>query len=177
MKKYLAFSLFLVLTLPITAMAHPLKLTASLVEYDVTSKSVNVECKVFRDDFQSSLKKSVLQGVDKQDITRDGKIKIIEAYFKKHYSIIHNGSILPMRLQSSRFIRGQNVVVMRFKINPVTLKEGDNLIIKNALFFEDFGYAQSNRIVIRIPSFSIDDQHVATMDKPIKRFTLGALTR
>ena len=157
-------------------MAHPLKLTASLIEYNSKSKSLTMECKVFRDDFQKSLRKSVLKGVDKSDVTREGKIKIIESYFRKYYSIIHNGNILPLRLESSKYLRGQNVIVIAFKPNSLDLKTGDKLSIRNTLFFEDFKHSQSNRIVVRIPSFSIDEKHISTLNNYHIDYTLGAST-
>ena len=175
---FILFStLFSTLILPITLMAHPLKLTASLIKYDVKSKNLTMECRVFRDDFQVSLSKSVLKGVDPSTLTREGKIKAIESHFKKHYTIIYNGKTLPLKLDSSRHVQSQNVVILRFKPNELTLKKGDRLFIRNTLFFDDFRYAQSNRIVIRIPPFSIDDQHVATLSNYQISYTLGALTR
>ena len=177
MKKRVVFILFSILLLPIASMAHPLKLTASLIKYDVESKSLIMECRVFRDDFQSSLNKSVLKGVDPSTLTREGKIKAIESHFKRHYTIIHNGKTLPLKLSSSRHVRSQNVIILRFKPNALTLKKGDRLFIRNTLFFDDFRYAQSNRIVVRIPSFSIDDQHVATLSNYQISYTLGALTQ
>ena len=177
MKQGSIFILLSVLILPMTSMAHPLKLTASLIKYDVKTKSLTMECRVFRDDFQSSLSKSVLKGVDPSTLTREGKIKAIESHFKKHYTLIHNGKTLPLKLASSQHIRSQNVVILRFKPNVLTLRKGDRLFIRNTLFFDDFRYAQSNRIVVRIPSFSIDDQHVATLSNYQISYTLGASTR
>ena len=43
------------------------------------------------------------------------------------------------------------------------IKEGDTLKIKNTLLFAEFGYAQTNRVAVRIPPFSIKDGHVTTI--------------
>ena len=136
-----------------------------------------MECRVFRDDFQKSLNNSVLRDVDPSTLTREGKIKAIESHSKRHYTIIHNGRTLPLKLNSSKHIRSQNVIVMKFKPNSLTLKKGDRLFIRNTLFFDDFKYAQSNRILIRIPPFSIDDQHVATLSNHQISYTLGVLNQ
>ena len=152
-----------VLALPSIAMGHPLKATASLVEYDPETKTLSMECKVFRDDFENSLANSALKDVDPEKLSKDDKKKIIESHFQKHYIISHNGRVMPLKLESSKYLRGHNVLVMKFAPHNVTLKKGDRIFIKNALFFEDFGYMQSNRVVVRIPPFSIDDHHVATL--------------
>ena len=177
MQKWSVLGLFMILMFPLSIMAHPLKLTASLIEYDIKTKSLNMECRVFRDDFQRSLNKSVLRNIDPSSLTRDGKIKAIESHFKRHYTIIHNGRTLPLKLDSSKYIRSQNVIVLKFQPNSLTLQKGDRLFIRNTLFFDDFKYAQSNRILIRIPHFSIDDQHVATLSNNRISYTLGALNQ
>ena len=163
--------------MPSVLMSHPLKLTASLVEYDVESKSFTMECKVFRDDFQRSLNRTALRERDPSTLTKEDKIRIIESHFKKYYTITHNGKTLPLKLASSKLIRGQNVLVMRFEPNSVVLKKGDTISIKNALFFDDFGYAQTNRVVVRIPPFSIDDHHVATFANHQISYALRDLTK
>ena len=43
--------LSLALLFPLISAAHPLKLSASLIEYDPKDKTIRLECKVFLDDF------------------------------------------------------------------------------------------------------------------------------
>ena len=87
----LALALVGALSLPITSLGHPLKLSASLVEFDPESKTLRMECKVFRDDFERSLD-SVLKGIDPNTIKKEEKAKIIETYFNQHYVITFNKS-------------------------------------------------------------------------------------
>jgi len=157
-----ALVLFCLLLVPKTSLSHPLKLSASLVEYDPETKSLRLECKVFRDDFERSLSKSALKGVDPSTIKKEEKSKIVESYFKKFYSINYNGKRLPLKLEKLKHLSGHNVLVLRFAANKLKLRKGDKLTITNTLFFQDFGYAQSNRITVRIPTFSINDNLVAT---------------
>ena len=147
---------------PQNSLSHPLKLTASLVEYDPETKSLRMECKVFRDDFERSLNKSMLKGIDPSTIKKEDRKKLVESFFENFYTINYNGQKLPLKLESSKHLVGHNVIVMRFAANKLKLRKGDNLTITNTLFFQDFGYAQSNRITVRIPPFSIDDNYVAT---------------
>ena len=154
--------LFSLLVIAKPGMSHPLKLSASLVEYDPETKSLRMECKVFRDDFERSLSRAILKGKDPSTIKREDKSKIVDAFFKKYYTITHNGKKLPLNLQSSKFLEGHNVLVLRFKPSKIRLRKGDTISIKNTLFFQDFGYAQSNRMTVRIPNFSLNENKVST---------------
>jgi len=142
---------------------HPLKLSASLIEYDPKEKAIRVECKVFVDDFELSVERSVLKGVDTSKIKKEDKPRIIEDYFKRFYTITLNGKVLPLKLKVAKPLPQHNVLVIEFVEIPLVLKEGDKFEIRNAMFFQDFGPLQTNRIVVRIPPFGIDEGHVATM--------------
>jgi hypothetical protein len=167
-----ALVFFSFLLLPGIAMGHPLKLSASLIEYNPDTKSLRMECKVFRDDFERSLHRTVLKGINPATIKQDEKSKIIDSFFKNFYTIALNGKVLPLKLEASKHLTGHNVLVLRFAANKLKLRKGDKLKITNTLFFQDFGYAQSNRIAVRIPPFSIDDHHVATFANFEFLFTL-----
>ncbi len=162
LKLSVLLGLFTMLAFAQTSVAHPLKLSASLVNYDPEAKTIQLECKVFRDDFERSLSRAILKGKDPSTIKKEDKSKIVDAFFKKYYTITYNGRKLPLNLQSSKYLSGHNVLILRFKPSKVTLRKGDNLTITNTLFFQDFGYAQSNRITVRIPTFSMNDNYVAT---------------
>lgn len=151
-----------VLLAPLTSLSHPLKLSASLIEFDPEAKTLRMECKVFRDDFERSLD-SVLKGIDPNTIKKEEKAKIIETYFNQHYVITFNKKVLPLKLESSKYLRDFNVLVFRFEPHSMMIKEGDTLTIKNTLLFAEFGYAQTNRVAVRIPPFSIKDGHVTTI--------------
>ena len=160
--------------IPAKAWGHPLKLSASLIEYDSRKKSFRVECKVFADDFDHSLFTSVLKGVDRSKLTIKDKKRAIEEYFESFYSIRVNDTRVPLKLASTEMLHRHNVLVVRFKEAEMPIKRGDRLKIRNILFFKDFGPAQTNRITVRIPMFNIDDGHVATMLEYAFSYTLGA---
>ena len=80
--------------------------------------------------------------------------------------------MVPLKFESSEYLRGYNVLVIRFAPHKLVLKAGDKIAIQNTLFFEEFGYMQSNRVVVRIPPFSIDNHHVATVSKKQIFYTL-----
>ena len=172
LKMSVALFLFSLLFIVSPGMSHPLKLSASLVEYDPETKGLHMECKVFLDDFERSLSRAILKGKDPSSIPKADKSKIVNAFFGKYYTIVHNGNKIGLELQNSKYLAGHNVLVLRFKPTKVKLRKGDNLSIKNTLFFQDFGYAQSNRITLRIPNFSINENVVSTFTDYKFSFTL-----
>ena len=159
---------------PKVTMSHPLKLSASLIEYDHKDKTVRMECKVFMDDFELSLSRSVLKGSDPATLEVEKKPRIIEEYFKNFYHITINGKRVPLNYKSATPLYSQKVLIIEFAKVHVPLKEGDSLHIKNSIFFQDFGSAQTNRTIVRIPSFDIDKGHLATIDNHTFAHTLGA---
>jgi len=158
---------------PSLVSGHPLKLSASLIDYDPKAKTIRVECKVFVDDFELSVERSVLKGVDTSKIKKEDKPGIIEDYFKRFYTITLNGKVLPLKLKVATPLPQHNVLVIEFVEIPLVLKEGDKFEIRNAMFFQDFGPLQTNRILVRIPPFGIDEGHVATMYGSKFSYNLG----
>ena len=172
-KLFTAFFLIAGLLLPGIALSHPLKLSASLIEYDPKKKTIRMECKVFQDDFEYSLSRSVLKGRDLSKLKREERPQIIEAYFKQFYSIRFNDQRVPLKYGAVEVLREHNVLVISFQATPLTIKTGDKLEVRNLLFFQDFGNAQSNRVLVRIPPFGIDDGHVGTMNNYSFSYTFG----
>ena len=158
---------------PLTTWSHPLKLSVSLIKYDETTKTLRMECKVFIDDFQRSLVNSVLNGRDLRQVKKADRAGLIEAYFQKFYLVKHNGRRVVWKVKSATPLMQHNVLVIRFKSIPLKLKKGDRLEIKNTMFFRDFGYEQTNRIVTEVPLFKIDDAHSADIENHTFSYVLG----
>ena len=156
---------------PSAASSHPIKASASLVEYDDVKKAIRLECKVFIDDFQRSLMNSVLKGKDPSTVSRKDRPRLVEAYFDKFYSIKHNGTRIRWEVVDLVPLRKQTVLLIKFRQVPLKIKPGDNLHILNTMFFRDFGPAQTNRIAVRIPRFGISDGHVATIRNHVFSYT------
>jgi hypothetical protein len=146
-----------------TSFKHPIKLTASLIEYDLNSTSLKTECKIFIDDFEKSINKTLTKNINLSDLTKEDKTGI-EDYFEKHFNITINGKILPLKFKTSEVLKEYNVITIKFIENKLKIKKGDKLLIENTLFFEEFGYMQSNRITVRIPPFVTEDNHEAVVN-------------
>lgn len=143
-----------------TSFKHPIKLTASLIEYDTNTANLKSECKVFIDDFEKSINKKLIKNINLSNLTQEDKTGI-EDYFEMHFNITYNGKILPLKYKGLEVLKEYNVVTIKFIENKLKIKKGDKILIENTLFFEEFGYIQSNRITVRIPPFITEENHEA----------------
>ena len=143
-----------------TSFKHPIKLTASLIEYDTNTANLKSECKVFIDDFEKSINKKLVKNINLSNLTQEDKTGI-EDYFEMHFNITYNGKILPIKFKGIEVLKEYNVVTIKFIENKLKIKKGDKILIENTLFFEEFGYIQSNRITVRIPPFIPEENHEA----------------
>lgn len=152
--------LLLSILLIFSSFKHPLKLTASLIEYNPEANNIRMECKVFIDDFEDTINK---KDFNVSNLTKGDKEEI-EYFFDEFYHIIINGKKLPLNYKSSEVIKGKNVLIIKFAENDFTLKKGDNILIENQLFFKEFGNLQSNRITVRIPPFFTEKNYLVKLD-------------
>jgi hypothetical protein len=71
---------------------------------------------------------------------------------------------MPLKYKASEVLKEYNVLTIKFSEKAIKLNKGDKILIENTLFFEEFGYLQSNRITIRIPPFITEDNHEALLN-------------
>ncbi|MGB2129380.1 MAG: DUF6702 family protein [Flavicella sp.] len=131
---------------------HPIKLTASLIEYDNENKVIKIECKLFIDDFERSINTELPKNIDISNLTEEDKTAI-ENYFDKRFIISLNETKIPLKFASHELHLDYNVVTIRFSKSALSIKEGDSMKVKNILFFEEFSYMQSNRVTIMAQPF------------------------
>lgn len=143
---------------------HPIKLTASLVEYNPKTKLLRMECRVFIDDFANSINKTLTKDINPSNLSKEDKDGI-EAYFKKHYTLMVNDQTFPLKLETSEVMTKYNVLTIKFSGKVVALDIGDQICIKNSLFFKEFGQLQSNRITARMPPFFPENNYQTTFEK------------
>jgi len=153
-----------------TSFKHPIKLTASLIDYDVKNSSLKMECKVFIDDFEKSINKTLTKNINLSNLSKED-IKGIDDYFENYFTIILNSKALPIKYKSSEVLKDYNVFALKFSDNVVKIKKGDKLEISNTLFFSEFDYMQSNRMTIRIPPFIVEDNYESTINNYLIPYT------
>jgi hypothetical protein len=160
--------LFLTIILTVSSFEHPIKLTASLIEYDNENKEVKVECKLFIDDFEKSINPTLTKNIDLSILSEADKIGI-NAYFDKRFTIKLNDTIVPLKFESHELHLDYNVVTIRFSKSDLSINEGDSMKVKNILFFEEFSYMQSNRVTIMAQPYFQEYNMETNID--IKTFT------
>ncbi len=148
----------------LTSFKHPIKLTASLIEYDPESTSIQMECRVFIDDFEKSINKRLTKDIDITSLTQEDKLSI-EDYFKQYYSITIKGKRIPLKFKTTELLDAQNIVIIKFAKKELIIKKGDKLTIENILFFVEYGGLQSNRVTLRMPPFLNEYSFQSTIDK------------
>ena len=157
----------------LTASAHPLKLSASMIEHDAAQNRFKLECKVFIDDFQLSLVNSILKDRDPNSVKREDRAKLVADYFQKFYSVRHNDRKLVWKVHQIVPLYRENVLIIQLHGASSKLKRGDKVTVENTIMFPDFGSTQTNRTVLLIPSFKIDHGHAATMHDYTMTHVLG----
>ena len=162
---------------PQAALGHPLKLSASMIEHDAKRNTFNMECKVFIDDFQLSLVNSILKDRDPNSVKQEDRAGLVEQYFQKFYSVRHNGRQLIWKVHRIVPLYRENVLVIQLQGASSKLNRGDKVTVENTIMFPDFGSTQTNRTVLLIPSFHIDDGHAATMHDYKMTYVLGTRER
>ena len=154
-------------------MAHPLKMSLTVIKYDSEDKSLELGTKVFADDFQRSMFRTVLNGVDTSKLTEEKKRGFIENYFNTYYGISVNGTPTQLKLKSSEFAPQQYGMIFKFISPGVSIKQGDTLEVKNQIFFEDFGLNQTNNILVTIPEYKVNERRVARIGKDTFTYKIG----
>ncbi|MCK8521255.1 hypothetical protein M0D21_06745 [Aquimarina sp. D1M17] len=146
---------------------HPIKISSSLIEFNPKTNMVDVECRVFIDDFTFSMNDTFTKNLNVSNLSEEDKTAI-EKYFKRYYKIYINDILYSLEYSSSEVFEEHNVVSFKFIKDVPPIKEGDQICIDNTLFFEDFGILQSNRITVRVPPFIAEDHfEITTVDEPI----------
>lgn len=132
--------------------SHPIKLTSSLIEYNPETTKLQIECRVFMDDFMNSINNGFNKNINLTKLTIEDK-KRIESYFEEYYVITINGERSPLKYVVSKVMEEHNVCIFKFLQNIAAIKKGDQLCVENRLFFEEFDFLQTNMITVRIPHF------------------------
>jgi len=162
MKQKISLLILLFTVLIQLSFTHPLKLTASLVEYNPDKKTIRMECRVFMDDFKKSIHSLILDDIDITNPTEEDK-KRIEVYFNKYYKISINEKKIPLVYKDFEIKEKYNVITYKFLDQDIDIKKGDKLLIENTLLFKDFGYVQSNIIAMQFPPFFLENSYETTM--------------
>jgi len=162
----LHFILALVTTLLFTAPIkrseeHPIKLTSSEIKYDANTKTIQMKCNVFIDDFTPVINATLFVRAKQVRLNEEDK-KGIERYFQEKFRIYINNRLLSLEFED--YTIKENVMTIEFSKNYADIKKGDELYIENELLFEEFEYQQSNWVTFNMPPFLLNKNFESKID-------------
>lgn len=92
-----------------STVAHPIKLTSSMLSYDIDSKKLHIECNVFIDDFSLAISPTLESSINTSDLSGNDFRKI-ENYFNSNFKIIINDKPLVWQIESYNVLKTENVL-------------------------------------------------------------------
>ncbi|MCW3090347.1 MAG: hypothetical protein JWP81_1416 [Ferruginibacter sp.] len=98
---------------------HPIFVSVTEIEYNAGDKSLEISCKIFTDDLESSLRKQYPTKIDLLDAKyKTAMNPIVGDYVKKHLAIKTDGK--PAVLQFVGFEQQEEGIVSYFEVKNVT---------------------------------------------------------
>lgn len=131
---------------------HLIKLTSSMVSYNDKVSKLSIECRVFIDDFEDSVNKKLTTNINVSKLDANDKLAL-EVYFNSHYIITLNGKQLRLKFEAEEVMASQNMLKLKFFISDFFINEGDDIVIENKLFLDEFGALQENIISMVFPPY------------------------
>ena len=159
---------FLSMLIIFSSYNHPIKLTSSLIEYDLKTKKMSMECRVFIDDFQDALN---IKDWNVSKLSKEN-IEAIEYYFDEFYPVMVSDKKLSWVYKTSDVYGANNVLGLKFEVVEVDIEKGDELLIENKLFFLEFAFLQNNQMTVRMPPFVTEKFFESTHEDYSIQFTL-----
>ena len=112
---------------------HPIFVSVTEIEHNVAEKTLEISCKIFTDDFETTLRKKYNGKID----LLDEKVKkvmnpIVNDYIQKHLKLVVNGK--PVGLQFLGFEQQEEGIVSYFEAKNIT--QVKKVEVFNDLLFE-----------------------------------------
>jgi hypothetical protein len=123
-----------------TAGGHPYYISVVEVNHNATDKTLEISCKIFTNDFETTLEKNYKTKVDLENPTDKGAMdKLVSDYIKKHLSFKVDGK--PVNFSYVGFEREDEAIYSYFQVdNVAALKKLD---VSNSIL-HDFSDQQIN---------------------------------
>ncbi|MEO5892752.1 MAG: DUF6702 family protein [Ferruginibacter sp.] len=111
---------------------HPIFVSVTEIGHNAVNKTLEISCKIFTDDLEMTLRKQYNIKIDLLDVKMKSAMNpLIDAYIKKHLSIITDGKIAS--LQFLGFEQQEEGIVSYYEVKDVTsVKKID--VVNNILY-------------------------------------------
>jgi hypothetical protein len=115
----------------LTGNFHPVYISVSEVEFNRETKTVDISCKLFTDDFEQTLRMSNTGKIDLLNLNRKSDmLPLVKNYILSHFRIMVNGKDIPLEFLD--FEKDDDGVVSfiqgKFSGEPVQVRISNNLL-------------------------------------------------
>lgn len=112
---------------------HPIFVSVTEIEHNATSKSLEISCKIFTDDFETALRKEYNTKVDLLDVKfKSAMNPLVNDYIQKHLSIMADGK--PASLQFLGFEQQEEGIISYYEVKNVAKVE--KMEVMNNILYE-----------------------------------------
>ena len=113
---------------------HPIFVSVTTIDHNMANKTLEVSCKIFTDDLETTLRKKYNKKVDLLDVTLNEAMKpMVNDYIKKHLVITADGKLANM--QFIGFEQQEEGIISYFEVKDVaTVKKIE--VMDNILYDE-----------------------------------------
>jgi hypothetical protein len=142
--------LVLLLLIPSLALAHPIKMSLIYMDYTGDDHTLFLEFRLFADDLAMAVQEEMGTKIQLYKWSLEDRLTV-NNFINKHVKITFGQQNLNLDPYEFFFEKDQKVVTMRYEYKPITLVTGQQVTVKNDLFFKQFSYGQTNVLQIEIP--------------------------
>jgi hypothetical protein len=97
---------------------HPIFVSVTEIEHNATSKTLEISCKIFTDDFETALRQKYNIKVDLLDVKfKTAMNPLVNNYIQKHLSITTDGK--PAKLQFLGFEQQEEGIISFYEVKNV----------------------------------------------------------
>ena len=136
---------------PILTYAHPIKMSVLYLSYTPDSQSAIMQFRVFGDDLIFAIEQETAKQISLEDMT-DTDREILNAFIKKHVKISFGSQTFNLEFDEYEYNPKNLLLTLKYSFSPLSLKTGEEVVISNDLFFNQFPTTQTNWYELEIPT-------------------------
>lgn len=115
---------------------HPVYVSVTDINHNVTDKTIEISCKIFTDDFEKGIAEVLKKKVDLiKPANQEEANKLVNEYIAKHLNIISDGK--PLKLEFIGFEHERDVIWSYFQVSNLP-NPPRKLAVKNTILYETY---------------------------------------
>lgn len=115
---------------------HPLYVSVTEINHNVTDKTIEISCKIFTDDFEKGIAEVLKKKVDLiKPANQEEANKLVAEYISKHLNISADGK--PQKLEFVGYEREREVIWSYFQVSGVP-NPPQKISVKNNILYETY---------------------------------------